>query len=58
MPISKVSKFQTSLFHREDILNVFKFDPDYVENEAKYEEVKKELLGEDSDGESDSGTSF
>jgi len=41
---------------REDILNVFKFDPDYLENEAKYEEVKKELLGEDSDEESGSGS--
>jgi len=33
---------------------VFKHDPDFEANEAKYESVKKQLLGEDdSDGESD-----
>lgn len=33
---------------------MFKHDPDFEANEAKYESVKKQLLGEDdSDGESD-----
>merc|ERR1712025_489744 len=44
----------------EEILNVFKFDPQYEENEAKYEGLKKSLLGdEDSDGsdDKDSGSS-
>ena len=29
-------------------LDVFKFDPNYEENEKKYSEVKKEILGEES----------
>lgn len=29
-------------------LDVFKVDPDYTENEAKYEAIKKELLGIES----------
>ncbi|XP_023232118.1 pre-mRNA-splicing factor CWC22 homolog isoform X1 [Centruroides sculpturatus] len=33
----------------EDILNVFKFDPEYEANEEKYQEIKKEILGGDSD---------
>ena len=39
----------------EEILNVFKFDPDFEQNEAKYEGLKKSLLGsdDDSDGGSD-----
>ncbi|KAJ9573873.1 hypothetical protein L9F63_008733 [Diploptera punctata] len=36
----------------EDILNVFKFDPEYEANEAKYAALRKELLDESS---SDSG---
>ncbi|KAJ3100931.1 pre-mRNA-splicing factor cwc22 [Phlyctochytrium planicorne] len=36
----------------EEMLNVFKFDPNYKENEAKYEAIKKEILGE-SDEEDD-----
>ncbi|KZO95112.1 MIF4G-domain-containing protein [Calocera viscosa TUFC12733] len=37
-------------------LNVFKFDPNYIENEEKYKEIKAEILGEDDseeDGDSD-----
>ncbi|KAL9958544.1 hypothetical protein ACROYT_G035572 [Oculina patagonica] len=34
----------------EDILNVFKFDPNFLENEEKYKEIKRDILGEgDSD---------
>lgn len=32
-------------------LDIFKFDPNYVENEEKYKSIKAEILGEDSDGE-------
>jgi pre-mRNA-splicing factor CWC22 len=35
-------------------LNVFKFDPNYLENEEKYKAIKAEILGEDSDEESGS----
>ncbi|XP_072393402.1 pre-mRNA-splicing factor CWC22 homolog [Diabrotica undecimpunctata] len=38
----------------EDILNVFKFDDNYEENEDKYKTLSKEILG--SDGESESGS--
>ena len=35
----------------EEILNVFKFDPDYEQSENKYQDIKKSLLGDsDSDG--------
>ncbi|KAJ8103968.1 armadillo-type protein [Lipomyces tetrasporus] len=38
----------------EDILNVFKFDPDYEGSEAKYKEIRDEILGaEDSEENSD-----
>lgn len=33
----------------EDILNVFKFDPEYEANEEKYQEIKKEILSGESD---------
>lgn len=39
----------------EDILNVFKFDDNYEENEGKYKTLSKEILGSD-DSESGSGT--
>lgn len=40
----------------EDILNVFKFDPEYESSEGKYDTLRKELLGEgSSDSESGSG---
>ncbi|KAG6853646.1 pre-mRNA-splicing factor cwc22 [Blastosporella zonata] len=35
-------------------LNIFKFDPDYLEKEEKYKSIKAEILGEDSDDESGS----
>ncbi|KAG5721600.1 Pre-mRNA-splicing factor CWC22 [Termitomyces sp. T112] len=35
-------------------LNIFKFDPDYGENEERYKSIKAEILGEDSDEESGS----
>ncbi|KAJ7584937.1 armadillo-type protein [Mycena floridula] len=35
-------------------LNIFKFDPNYLENEEKYKGIKAEILGEDSDEESGS----
>lgn len=38
----------------EEMLNIFKFDPDYEENEEKYKEIKAEILGEGSDEESGS----
>ncbi|KAG8955528.1 pre-mRNA-splicing factor cwc22 [Tulasnella sp. 408] len=39
----------------QDGLNIFKADPNFVENEQKYKEIKAEILG-DSDEESDSGS--
>ncbi|KAM6978805.1 pre-mRNA-splicing factor CWC22 homolog isoform 1-T2 [Tautogolabrus adspersus] len=39
-------------YNTEDILNVFKLDPDFLENEEKYKTIKKEILDE---GSSDSG---
>ncbi|KAF9260702.1 MIF4G-domain-containing protein [Marasmius fiardii PR-910] len=35
-------------------LNIFKFDPNYLDNEEKYKSIKNEILGEDSDEESES----
>lgn len=35
----------------EDVLNVFKFDPEYVDNEEKYAEIVKDVLGSDSEDE-------
>ncbi|KAI0736821.1 MIF4G-domain-containing protein [Fomitopsis betulina] len=32
-------------------LNIFKFDPNYIENEEKYQSIKAEILGEGSDDE-------
>jgi pre-mRNA-splicing factor CWC22 len=34
--------------------DIFKFDPNYLENEDKYKAIKAEILGEDSDEESGS----
>ena len=36
------------------ILDIFKVDPKYLENEEKYNGIKTEILGEDSDEESGS----
>ncbi|KAH1185071.1 hypothetical protein KIL84_013012 [Mauremys mutica] len=41
-------------YNPEDVLNVFKMDPDFMENEEKYKTLKKEILDEgDSDSEAD-----
>lgn len=37
--------------------DIFKFDPNYLENEEKYKEIKAEILGEDSDEDSDASDS-
>ncbi|KAJ3329804.1 pre-mRNA-splicing factor cwc22 [Blyttiomyces sp. JEL0837] len=37
----------------EEGLNVFKYDPDYVTNEEKYNAIKKEILGDSDDEEED-----
>lgn len=39
-------------YNTEDILNVFKLDPNFLENEEKYKSIKREILDE---GSSDSG---
>lgn len=39
-------------YNPDDILNVFKLDPDFLENEEKYKTIKREILDE---GSSDSG---
>ncbi|ORZ22607.1 armadillo-type protein [Absidia repens] len=41
----------------EDELNLFKFDPNYEENEEKYASIKSEILGDGSDADSESGGS-
>ncbi|KAL2774761.1 pre-mRNA-splicing factor CWC22-like protein isoform a [Daubentonia madagascariensis] len=40
-------------YNPEDVLNVFKMDPNFLENEEKYKAIKKEILDE---GDSDSNT--
>ncbi|KAG1252958.1 hypothetical protein G6F68_011548 [Rhizopus microsporus] len=40
----------------EDMLNIFKYDPDYTENEEKYNAIKSEILGDD-ESEDESGSS-
>ncbi|XP_051120800.1 uncharacterized protein LOC127244354 [Andrographis paniculata] len=40
----------------EITLDIFKADPQYLENEKRYEELKKQILGEESDDEADSGS--
>uniref|UniRef100_A0AAQ6IEU3 Pre-mRNA-splicing factor CWC22 homolog n=1 Tax=Anabas testudineus TaxID=64144 RepID=A0AAQ6IEU3_ANATE len=39
-------------YNTEDVLNVFKMDPDFLENEEKYKAIKRDILDE---GSSDSG---
>jgi len=41
----------------QESLNIFKFDPDYQENEEKYASIKAEILGEGSDADDESGDS-
>ena len=38
-------------------LDVFNFDPDYQANEEKYQEIKKEILGDDEGEEAEAGAS-
>jgi len=40
---------------QETGLDIFKVDPNFIENEKKYEAVKKEILGDDSAGEVEDG---
>lgn len=40
----------------QDSLNVFKVDPDFAENEEKYKEIKREILGDSDSEESGSGS--
>ncbi|NXA48842.1 CWC22 factor, partial [Nothocercus julius] len=41
-------------YNPEDVLNVFKLDPNFMENEEKYKTLKKEILDEgDSESEAD-----
>ena len=39
----------------EEALDVFKFDPEYLENEEKYREIKHEILGDSSDEDGSEG---
>jgi pre-mRNA-splicing factor CWC22 len=41
----------------QESLNIFKFDPEYQENEEKYASIKAEILGDGSDGDDESGDS-
>ncbi|CAH9123844.1 unnamed protein product [Cuscuta epithymum] len=38
----------------QDALNIFKPHPNYLENEKKYEDLKRAILGDESEGEGDS----
>ncbi|KAK4053042.1 pre-mRNA-splicing factor cwc22 [Microbotryomycetes sp. JL201] len=40
----------------QEMLNVFKFDPDYLANEAKYKEIKQEILGDSEEEDEESGS--
>lgn len=40
----------------QDTLNIFKFDPNFLENEEKYKEMKREILGDSDEDESGSGS--
>ncbi|XP_078460071.1 pre-mRNA-splicing factor CWC22 homolog isoform X2 [Lampetra planeri] len=42
-------------YNSEDLLNIFKLDPDFLNNEEKYKAIKKEILDEGSSGEGESG---
>lgn len=46
--------FQCIFASFNSTLDIFKFDPKYLENEEKYKAIKAEILGEDSDEESGS----
>lgn len=38
-------------------IDIYKFDPSFLENEEKYKEIKAEILGEGSDDEDGSESS-
>uniref|UniRef100_A0A8C5PA59 Pre-mRNA-splicing factor CWC22 homolog n=1 Tax=Leptobrachium leishanense TaxID=445787 RepID=A0A8C5PA59_9ANUR len=40
-------------YNPEDVLNVFKMDPNFLENEEKYKTIKKEILDEGDSGSDD-----
>ncbi|NWR11459.1 CWC22 factor, partial [Paradoxornis webbianus] len=47
-------------YNPEDVLNVFKMDPNFMENEEKYKTLKKEILDEgdtESEGNQEAGSS-
>ncbi|PKU47089.1 hypothetical protein llap_2638 [Limosa lapponica baueri] len=47
-------------YNPEDVLNVFKMDPNFMENEEKYKTLKKEILDEgdsESEGDQEAGSS-
>ncbi len=37
-------------------LDIFKFDPNYLDNEEKYKQIKVEILGDESSDEEESGS--
>ena len=37
------------------MLDVFRFDPNFEENEMLWEQIKKEILGDDDDEDDDEG---
>ena len=52
--LSKSTKISAALNPlTRSLLDIFKFDPNFLENEAKYKEIKNEILG--SDDEEDDG---
>ena len=38
------------------LTDIFKFNPSFLENEAKYEEIKNEILGSDEKGDHSGGS--
>lgn len=38
---------------KDEVLDVFRFDPSFVQNEATWAKIRREILGEDSDSSSD-----
>ncbi|CAO3666084.1 unnamed protein product [Rhizopus stolonifer] len=49
-------QFNDDDLENEDMLNIFKYDPEYTENEEKYNAIKTEILGDDESGD-ESGSS-
>jgi hypothetical protein len=38
------------------ITGIFQYDPDYLQNEQKYKDIKTHILGEESEGDDESGS--